>query len=109
VDDAQQARIAENEALARYANETIEEAHAPGEKRSPGAFLCECSEPQCDGVIEITPRDYERVRAHPRRFIVHPGHEEPKVETIVDTQDGYLVVEKEDEAGRAAEAENPRG
>jgi hypothetical protein len=109
VDSAQQRRIAENEALARDANETINEAHAPAEKRSPGAFLCECSDPQCDRVIEITPVDYERIRAHPRRFIVHPGHQEPEVETVTDTQSGYLVVEKEDEAGRLADAENPRG
>ena len=48
-------------------------------------------------------REYERVRAHPRRFMVHPGHEEPEAERIVDPQSDYLVVEKNDEAGRVAE------
>jgi hypothetical protein len=107
VDDARQRRIAENEATSRYVNEMLE-AHSPGEKRTPGAFLCECSRPQCDHIIEITPLEYEHVRAHPRRFIVHPGHEEPEVETIVEAQSDYVVVEKEAEAGRVAEAQNPR-
>jgi hypothetical protein len=107
VDDAQQRRVAENEASARNVNEALD-AHSPGERRSPGEFLCECSRPECEDFVEITPRDYERIRAHPRRFIVHPGHEEPEAETIVDTQGDYVVVEKRGEAGRVAEAENPR-
>jgi hypothetical protein len=108
VEDAQQRRVAENEATSRYVNEALD-AHSPGERRSPGAFVCECGRRECDRVIEITPRAYERIRAHPRRFIVYPGHEEPEVETIVQTGRGLLVVEKEDEAARIAEAENPRG
>jgi hypothetical protein len=107
VDDARQRRIAENEATSRYVNEVLE-AHSPGEKRSPGAFLGECSRPHCDHIIEITPLDYERIRAHPLRFIVRHGHEEPEVEAIVEDQSDYLVVEKEAEAGRVAEAEDPR-
>jgi hypothetical protein len=108
MDHAHQRRVAENEATSRNVNEALE-AHSPGERRSPGSFLCECSRLDCEHFIEITPRDYERVRAHPRRFIVYPGHEEPEAETIVDAQSNYVVVEKEAEAGRVAEAENPRG
>jgi hypothetical protein len=108
VDVAQQRRIAKNEALARDANEVIDEAHSSGEKRLLGVFLCECGDPRCDRVVEITPGDYERVRSNPRRFIVQAGHEEPQVETVVEVHDGYVVVEKQGEAGRAAEAENPR-
>lgn len=108
MDDAQQRRVAENEAAARNVNDALE-AHSPGERRSPAAFLCECSRLQCHHFIEITPRDYERVRAHPCRFIVHPGHEEPEVETIVDAHSDYVVVEKQAEAGRVAETQNPRG
>jgi hypothetical protein len=107
VDDAQERRVAENEAISRNVNEALE-AHSPGERRSPGSFLCECSRPDCDHFIEITPRDYERIRADPRRFMVYPGHEEPEVETILDAQSSYVVVEKKAEAGRVAEAENPR-
>jgi hypothetical protein len=41
--------------------------------------------------------------------MVHPGHEEPEAERIVDTQGDYLVVEKSNEAGRVAETKDPRG
>jgi hypothetical protein len=107
VDDAQQRRVAENEALSREVNEEIE-TFSPATSRAPGSFLCECGRQQCDYVIEITPRDFERVRENPRRFIVYPGHQQPEIETVVEAQSGYLVVEKQDEAGRVAEAEDPR-
>jgi hypothetical protein len=108
VTEAQQRRFAENEATSRNVNEALE-ANSPGERRSPGEFLCECARRQCDHVIAVTPRDYQVIRGHPRRFIVYPGHQESEVETIVETGSGYVVVEKEAEAGRIAEAENPRG
>jgi|SRR5438105_11139260 len=105
--DVRERRVAENEARSRDVNEVIE-AHSPGERRSPGAFLCECGRPLCDYIVEITPRDYERVRAQPRWFIVYPGHELPDAESIVEAQLDYLVVAKEGEAGRVAEGEDPR-
>jgi hypothetical protein len=39
---------------------------------------------------------------------VLPGHELAEVETVVSKADGYVVVEKRDEAGRLAEASDPR-
>jgi hypothetical protein len=108
VADARQRRFAENEATSRNVNEALE-ANSPGERRSPGAFLCECARRQCDHFIALTPRDYEVIRGHPRRFVVYPGHEESEIETVVETGSGYVVVEKEAEAGRIAEAEDPRG
>jgi hypothetical protein len=103
-----QRRVAENESMSREANEAIEKALWEAEEGSSTAFLCECADPDCDHVVHATLREYERVRAHPRRFMVHPGHEEPEVERIVDTQNGYVVVEKDDEAGRVAANKDPR-
>ena len=37
-----------------------------------------------------------------------PGHETSDVEKVIERRDGYLVVEKVDEAGRLAEATDPR-
>lgn len=108
MDDVRQRRVAKHEATSRRVNEAIE-AHSAGERRSPGSFTCECSSPQCDHFIEITPRDYERIHRDPRRFIVRPGHEQAEVETIIEAHTNYVVVEKEDEAGRQAEAEAARG
>lgn len=95
--------------MSREANEAVEKALWEAEEGSSTAFLCECARLDCHLVVHATLREYERVRAHPRRFMVHPGHEEPGAEKIVDTQSDYVVVEKSDEAGRVAETKDPRG
>jgi hypothetical protein len=103
-----QGRVAKNETLFREVNEAIERGQWPGEQDSPTAFRCECARLDCNDLISLTPREYELVRSDPRRFIVSPGHEVDRAETIVATREGYLVVEKRDEAGRLAEASDPR-
>ena len=52
--------------------------------------------------------EYERVRAHPRQFLIVTGHEQTEFETVVYAGENYSVVEKQDEAGREAEARDPR-
>jgi hypothetical protein len=108
VDEDRQRRVAENEAMSREANEAIEKTLWEAEEGSSTAFLCECARPDCHEVVQATLLEYERVRARPRRFMVHPGHEEPEAERVVDTQSDYLVVEKSGEAGRVAETKDPR-
>jgi hypothetical protein len=102
-------RIAENEALARRVNEAIERGQWPGEMDAPSAFRCECARLDCNRLIELTPREYERVRSDPRRFVVIAGHERPDFETILEATRDYLVVQKRGEAGAHAEATDPRG
>jgi hypothetical protein len=60
-------------------------------------------------MIEVRMGEYERARSRPRQFLVATGHERPEFETVVQTGAGYSVVEKLDEAGREAEARDPRG
>jgi hypothetical protein len=62
----------------------------------------------CNLLIELTPAEYERVRACGRRFLLAPGHEIPDVEVVVLREPGYLVVEKVGDAGRVAERTDPR-
>jgi hypothetical protein len=76
--------------------------------QSAAAFRCECARLDCNQLVSIAPREYELIRAHPRRFLVLPGHENPKIESLVETHDGYLVVEKRDEAAELADASDPR-
>jgi hypothetical protein len=108
MEDQLQRRIAANEAVFRDVNDAIRRGQWPGEEGSPSAFRCECARLDCSMLIELTPREYERIRNHGRRFVVRPGHERPEVETVVEIQPGYVVVEKRDEAGRLAEATDPR-
>jgi hypothetical protein len=103
-----QVRIAFNEDVFRKINEGIEQGHWPGEEDAPVGFRCECARLGCNELIELSVREYERVRSHPRRFIVAAGHQAPDVETVVESSAGYVVVQKRDEAGATAEANDPR-
>lgn len=106
--DEVKARLGLNEAFFRDVNEALESGRWPGEEDTPIAFRCECARLGCSEMISVTMRHYEQIRANGRRFIVAVGHQEPEAETVVDERGGYLVVEKRDEAGRLAEASDPR-
>lgn len=106
-DHAQQ-RLGANEAVFREINEGIERGQWPGEEDSPIGFRCECARLGCNELVELSVREYEEVRSHPRRFVVLPGHERLDVETVVERHRGYLVVEKLDSAGELAEESDPR-
>ena len=97
-------RVGRTESTFRDVNEGIARGQWPGEQDEPAGFRCECARVGCNDLIDLTMREYERIREHPRRFAVLPGHELPEVETVVEKRPGYLVVEKIDEAGRAAES-----
>jgi hypothetical protein len=101
-------RLGENEAVLRDVNEAIKRGQWPGEEDAQIAFRCECSRLGCNQLVELTVREYERVRAHPRQFFVAPGHELPRGETVVAAERGYVIVEKVAEAGEPAEERDPR-
>jgi hypothetical protein len=106
--DELQERLGANESVFREINEGIERGQWPGEEDAPASFRCECARLGCNELLELSVREYERVRANPRRFIVIPGHERPEVEIVVETGPGYLIVEKQDQAGEAAAESDPR-
>ena len=97
-------RAARNESLFREVNENIarlEERH--GSTTAEPVFLCECATADCAERLPVGPDDYSRVRRESRWFMVIPGHEDPRLETVVETHAGYLVVEKTGVAGEVAE------
>jgi hypothetical protein len=108
VEGKKQRRIACNEATIRDVNEGIERGQWPGDEDTPVGFRCECARLGCNQLVELTVREYEQIRSHPRRFVVVPGHELPDVETVVATRPGYVIVEKRDPAGAAAKRGDPR-
>jgi hypothetical protein len=109
VEGKKQRRAAGNEATIRDVNEGIERGQWPGEEDSPVGFRCECARLGCNQLIELTVREYERIRANPRRFVIVPGHEYPGVETVVAVRPRYVIVEKRDQAAEVAEEHDPRG
>jgi hypothetical protein len=98
-------RVARNEATARSVNEAIESGRVSRDELSP--FVCECGQLGCNAVVEMPMAEYEAVRAHPRNFVLVPGHKAPADEVVTDGGD-YQVVAKQGVAGRIAEETDPR-
>jgi hypothetical protein len=108
VEGEKQRRAAADESTIRDVNEGIERGLWPGDEDTPVGFRCECARVGCNRLVELTVREYEEVRSHPRRFVMVPGHEQSDVETVVATRPGYVIVEKLDQAGEVAERDDRR-
>ena len=108
MDDISQKRIGANESLFRETNEGIERGLWPDEGNQRVPFRCECARAGCAAPVRLTPVEYERVRANPRRFVVVPGHEVDGAEFVVERRADYLLVEKVGEAASVAEELDPR-
>jgi hypothetical protein len=108
--DERSARLAQNEAVFRAANEAIEGNRGDGGGREELTFLCECGVDSCFERIALTREEYEVVRADPARFVVAPGHEDLTAgEVVVEESSGYSVVEKRGEERTIVGRSDPRG
>jgi hypothetical protein len=103
-------RIGLNEAVFREVNERIEEVAETFEIQSqPLDLICECGDAKCVQPLAMTRSEYEHVRSDPRHFAVHPGHELPDVEEVVERRKGYNIVSKNKGVPeQIAEQTNPR-
>jgi hypothetical protein len=99
---------AHNEEVFRTINERIEEGAKQHAVEQLLPFHCECASQACLETIELAPAEYDRIASDRARFVVLPGHEQSSVETIVESHDTYLVVEKTGEARAEIEREHPR-
>ena len=87
-------RIARTEALFRNVNERIAETAARFSAEST-RFVCECSDQACTDRVEATLDEYEEVRAEPTHFLLRPGHEDTRVERVVERRGvRHAVVQK---------------
>jgi hypothetical protein len=101
-------RAAENEATFRLANEVLAQRAAelrPGEERTP--YLCECEDERCTEILQLTGAEYEAVRAHPRRFVLIPGHQGAD-DRVVQEGPGFTIIEKGGEEGELVAERDPR-
>ena len=57
--------------------------------------------------IQLTPGEYESVRADETQFAIVPGHARPEVEDVVAQQDGWALVRKRGEAAEIAAESDP--
>jgi hypothetical protein len=101
-------RAARNEEVFRDVNARIEqgvEMHdVPGRVR----YHCECERASCFEMVSLERADYERVAAERYRFVVAPGHEDSKIERVVEQHESYLVVEKVGEARKQLDRDHPQ-
>lgn len=99
---------ARNRLVFREVNERIAELSGNWNKTGVGLFICECRDPACAEALEITPVEYEQVRANGARFVVLHGHEQPEAETVVDGCARFVVVEECGAEAADARASDPR-
>jgi hypothetical protein len=101
-------RIARNEATFRRINEDIERGRDADDDTTLVGFVCECGSADCGRLIELTPAEYEGVRADPCRFAIVDGHEIPAVERVIERHARYVVVSKLELSGAIAKETDPR-
>jgi hypothetical protein len=101
--------LAKNEELFRTVNERIEAlSQTVAQDDSMMEYLCECDRPDCCDKVRATRGEYESVRAESTHFIVLPGHEDPRVERVVLSNERFLIVEKQGAAAEDARENDPR-
>ena len=102
-------RIGRTESLFRDVNERIAES-AERFDTDEAAFVCECGDQECTERVEATLDEYERARADGTHFLLRPGHEDTRVERVVERRGTRLaIVEKFHEAvARVARRMDPR-
>lgn len=101
-------KMARTESAFREVNEAIAKT-AKKFDADEADFVCECADPECAHRITAELDDYEEVRADATHFIVADGHDEPRIERVVDSHGEYAVVEKfGTRIARIVRALNPR-
>lgn len=90
-------RFIENERLFRFANERlhgrVEDIVEPDQSIP---FLCECIDETCMARIDLTPDEYEKARSDDEWFVIAPGHPRLEGERIVEVDEHFVIVSKED-------------
>jgi hypothetical protein len=101
-------RLALNEELFREANERMTTWEERDRAEAVEFYFCECADAQCRQKVPLRGSDYERIRNHSSHFFVVPGHEVPDIETVIESHEDWVVIEKEPEVREITEATDPR-
>ena len=97
IDSEQAARI---QLLYRQVNDRI---HSVGSgvfgipSDEPLELVCECLDLACVERIRIPALDLERARSSPAHFVVLPGHEAEGFETVLERNQRFVIVTKDEE------------
>jgi hypothetical protein len=102
-------RIAHTEALFRDVNERIAES-AERFQADETRFVCECADPECTERVHATLDEYERVRSDGTQFLLVAGHEDTRVERVVERPRARFAIVKKvnDVVARTVRRLDPR-
>lgn len=106
--DPRAERLAANEAMFRVANERMADWEERHRDEAVENYLCECANPACTERVGLTKADYERVRSDSCRFLLVSGHEVPDIETVIERNGEWLMIEKDPEVSEIVEDLDPR-
>jgi hypothetical protein len=88
-------RAAQNELVFRAVNEQIlKMTDRFRQQLSDIDIVCECADTACVGTIRINAEDFVKIERTEASFLVLPGHEDERIEQVVDRRDDYVVVWK---------------
>ncbi len=77
----------------RAANERLRTRLEGLTYRGRQPVICECSDPDCMEVLDLTHEEYTLLRDK-GHFVVLRGHDTPAVESVVESRDDYDIVDK---------------
>ena len=112
--DSRTDRQSKNEVLFRGLNERV---HAMSGGLNVGIsadlsdrseYLCECAETGCLERVSLSRAEYENARSNPIWFVIVPGHEVTDIETVIQVNDRFALVEKLPGEMPVAAATDPR-
>ena len=95
------------QAIYREVNEGIALINAAWDA-SELELLCECGTTGCIERLVLTSDQYEGLRAQATRFVLRPGHEDERVEYVVERTSDYVIVENIGRAATVARRTDPR-
>ena len=93
--------------------EANEEIRATAERSGMEGLLpalCECADPTCTELVQLTPQEYETVRSNSTWFINLRGHQVNGQGwvRVLSENSRFVLVEKVGEAGKIADQLDPR-
>lgn len=91
--EREEVRVGRTEAIFRNVNERIAESAGRFGSES-AAFVCECGNATCTDRIEAPLDAYEHVRKEATRFLLAPGHEDRRIERVLEQKRRFSIVEK---------------
>jgi hypothetical protein len=99
-DDLSKLRSVRNEQLLRAKNMAASKSikryfrNKKEVAESPIAFICECSQLDCNEHVTLPIDLYERLHQRKDRFTISRGHDIPAIERVVAHEDDFVIVEK---------------